>query len=303
MNVQPTPPTQTATAQITRPPAPTQWAAGAAAVTQVSGASHYIGVTRDMWPGYGYHEPYVGCRDVDECTDGNFPNNCGPNTLCTNTVGSFSCACVTGSSLVQVKEDVQMKIQTIKCPRLHKLGGQQRVQGHQRVLRGQPRWVQPHLLQELGHLRHLLQHCGLIRVQVLQHRGHCALQLRQALFYDWRNQHSLLPDTGQFFYSHNGWDGDTKKYSQTDKQWTLVAPPGKRVQLRIRDFHVKLAFIFKNDTFSFHQLECCHHDRVQITYESCAHGTFPVDVDLTGHRTDTPVILDKWPHFIKQILF
>ena len=35
---------------------------------------------------------------MDECTDGNFPNNCGPNTLCTNTVGSFSCACVTGSS-------------------------------------------------------------------------------------------------------------------------------------------------------------------------------------------------------------
>ena len=48
MNVQPTPPTQTATAQIIRHPAQTQWAAGAAAVTQVSGASHYISVTRDM---------------------------------------------------------------------------------------------------------------------------------------------------------------------------------------------------------------------------------------------------------------
>ena len=42
------------------------------------------------------------------------------------------------------------------------------------------------------------------------------------------------------FYSHNGWDGDTKKYSQTDRQWTLVAPPGKRVLLRIKDFYVKL---------------------------------------------------------------
>ena len=27
--------------------------------------------------GYGYHTPNQGCVDVDECTDGNFPNNCG----------------------------------------------------------------------------------------------------------------------------------------------------------------------------------------------------------------------------------
>ena len=47
------------------------------------------------------------------------------------------------------------------------------------------------------------------------------------------------------FYSHSGWDGDTKKYSQTDSQWTLVAPPGKRVLLRIKDFYVKLfTFLF-----------------------------------------------------------
>ena len=44
--------------------------------------------------GYGYHEPFVGCIDVDECTDGNFPNNCGSNTNCANTVGSFTCSCV-----------------------------------------------------------------------------------------------------------------------------------------------------------------------------------------------------------------
>ena len=48
MNVQPTPPTPTATAQTTRRPAPTLWAAGAAPATQVSEESHYTGVTGDM---------------------------------------------------------------------------------------------------------------------------------------------------------------------------------------------------------------------------------------------------------------
>ena len=46
--------------------------------------------------GYGYHEAFKGCVNVDECTDGNFPNYCGPNTICTDTVGSFTCACKPG---------------------------------------------------------------------------------------------------------------------------------------------------------------------------------------------------------------
>ena len=32
----------------------------------------------------------VGCVDVDECED---PESCGPNSACTNSIGSFSCAC------------------------------------------------------------------------------------------------------------------------------------------------------------------------------------------------------------------
>ena len=55
-------------------------------------------------------------------------------------------------------------------------------------------------------------------------------------------------------------------------------------------FLCKTIRIFNFYICPFHQLECCHHDRVQISYESCKHGQFPVEVDLTGHRTDTPVI-------------
>ena len=34
--------------------------------------------------------------DIDECTDNS--DNCHANALCTNTVGSFTCACNTGYS-------------------------------------------------------------------------------------------------------------------------------------------------------------------------------------------------------------
>ena len=53
-----------------------------------------------------------------------------------------------------------------------------------------------------------------------------------------------------FFYSHNGWDGTTK-YGPTDRQWTLIAPPGKRVELQIRKFHVKILSISKYDIVFF----------------------------------------------------
>ena len=73
----------------------------------------------------------------------------------------------------------------------------------------------------------------------MQHRGHRPHLTRQEVFRKTEIKIVPLPISG-FFYSHNGWDGDTKKYSQTNRQWTLVAPPGKRVMLRIKDFHVKL---------------------------------------------------------------
>ena len=46
----------------------------------------------------GAGEPY--CADVDECTDPRTNRNnasyCGANALCTNSIGSFSCACLPG---------------------------------------------------------------------------------------------------------------------------------------------------------------------------------------------------------------
>ena len=37
-----------------------------------------------------------GCIDINECED---PASCGANTLCTNTIGSYSCACLPGYEL------------------------------------------------------------------------------------------------------------------------------------------------------------------------------------------------------------
>ena len=37
-----------------------------------------------------------GCLDINECED---PASCGSNTICTNSVGSFSCACLPGYEL------------------------------------------------------------------------------------------------------------------------------------------------------------------------------------------------------------
>ena len=37
-----------------------------------------------------------GCLDINECED---PASCGPNTICTNSIGSFSCACLPGYEL------------------------------------------------------------------------------------------------------------------------------------------------------------------------------------------------------------
>ena len=38
--------------------------------------------------------------NVNECTDGSFPHYCGPNTICTDTVGSFTCACKPGIIII-----------------------------------------------------------------------------------------------------------------------------------------------------------------------------------------------------------
>ena len=92
-----TPPTPGTTARTSRPPAPTPWEAGPAHVPQVSRALQKL--RNSSWAiylGYGYHEAFKGCVNVDECTDGNFPHYCGPNTICTDTVGSFTCACKPG---------------------------------------------------------------------------------------------------------------------------------------------------------------------------------------------------------------
>ena len=37
-----------------------------------------------------------GCLDINECED---PASCGPNTFCTNSIGSFFCACLPGYEL------------------------------------------------------------------------------------------------------------------------------------------------------------------------------------------------------------
>jgi subtilisin family serine protease len=51
-----------------------------------------IGDLCECNPGY-VHGPN-GCEDINECTEN--IANCDPNALCTNSVGSFSCACTAG---------------------------------------------------------------------------------------------------------------------------------------------------------------------------------------------------------------
>ncbi|XP_014645888.1 PREDICTED: adhesion G protein-coupled receptor E1-like [Ceratotherium simum simum] len=36
----------------------------------------------------------VGCRDIDECSQD--PSPCGPNSVCTNAPGTYSCSCIVG---------------------------------------------------------------------------------------------------------------------------------------------------------------------------------------------------------------
>ena len=45
----------------------------------------------------GNAESDVGCLDINECNNSTL-NNCGPNSICTNTQGSFSCSCRPGFS-------------------------------------------------------------------------------------------------------------------------------------------------------------------------------------------------------------
>ena len=40
------------------------------------------------------------CNDLNECLDGT--NNCSSNAECTNTVGSFECACSKGNLLTSM---------------------------------------------------------------------------------------------------------------------------------------------------------------------------------------------------------
>lgn len=42
----------------------------------------------------GVPESTAGCTDINECTDNS--TICGPNSVCTNIPGSFTCACRTG---------------------------------------------------------------------------------------------------------------------------------------------------------------------------------------------------------------
>jgi hypothetical protein len=39
--------------------------------------------------------------DVDECSSA---SACGPNTICTNTNGSYACACTAGFALLEGKD-------------------------------------------------------------------------------------------------------------------------------------------------------------------------------------------------------
>ena len=43
---------------------------------------------------------------------------------------------------------------------------------------------------------------------------------------------------GGTFYSHTGWNGYSSRYTRGSKQWTLVAPVGKRIRLKITSFYV-----------------------------------------------------------------
>ena len=40
-----------------------------------------------------------GCTDYDECADP--ADVCGPNSVCTNTVGSYTCHCLKGYYLIK----------------------------------------------------------------------------------------------------------------------------------------------------------------------------------------------------------
>ena len=56
----------------------------------VSHRINYGGIVRELYS----INLFLGCRDKNECTEGG--NNCGANTDCTNTDGSWVCTCKHG---------------------------------------------------------------------------------------------------------------------------------------------------------------------------------------------------------------
>ena len=37
------------------------------------------------------------CREIDECSEAAYPHNCGQFTVCSNTVLSFECSCISSA--------------------------------------------------------------------------------------------------------------------------------------------------------------------------------------------------------------
>ena len=47
-----------------------------------------------LYSGFTEHVPWVGCRDINECTEGG--STCKSNTDCWNLYGSHNCTCMVG---------------------------------------------------------------------------------------------------------------------------------------------------------------------------------------------------------------
>ena len=154
--------------------------------------------------GYGYHEAFTGCKDVNECTDGNFPSICGGNTDCANNVGSHTCTCKSGYTA----------------------------------------WQKHHGCRDINECcQGSHSECTHTCQRTAPDNGICfntggSFDCRTCSIGG-----TLLSTSGQgqTFTSHPDYDFLAEKpYGAGAKEWTLSVPAGKRVELTVKRFNVGL---------------------------------------------------------------
>ena len=66
----------------------------------------------------GYEgDPYVNCRDINECKNNNYVDSCSPDGACINTPGSYGCICKEGfhGNGITCRDNNECKLGTDEC--------------------------------------------------------------------------------------------------------------------------------------------------------------------------------------------